>query len=307
MIRILGAAVCAFLLFSGFALAQSADDIAALKARQLYKSGDYAAALALVQPLAEKGHPRAQTLLGVMAELGLGLSADPARGVELYLAAAEQGFAPAMHNLGFSYETGLGGLVQDEAIAREWYWKAAAQDYGPSLSNLALFMLDGRGGPKDPETALALFERASLLGDPNGTAWLAYLLATGDDGAEIDLPRARQLYEVAAAHGIDWAERDYGEMLELAEGGPADLVRAKEFYQRAVAQGNPMAGYDIAEMAWANREVFPDKVEALAYCLWAEAMPPMWDGSDYDGKCDQAAAALGAEDVAKAKTMADSF
>jgi len=304
MMRIFGATICAFLLIAGFASAQSADDIAALKARQLFKMGDYAGALAIAQPLAEKGHPRAQTLLGVMTELGSGLPADTVRAVELYRAAAEQGYAPAMHNMGFSYETGLGGLVEDKAMAREWYWKAVAQDYGPSLHNLALFLFEGTGGPKDPETALALFERSYTIGDPEGTAWLAYMLATGD-GAEIDLPRARKLYEIAAAHGIDWAERDYGEMLELAEGGPSDLVRAKEFYQRAVAQDNAMAGFDIFEMAQANPEAFPDKVEALAYCLWAEPFPPMWDGSDYDGKCDAAAAALSAEDVAKAKAMAE--
>lgn len=44
-----------------------------------------------------------------------------------------------------------------------------------------------------------------------------------------------------------------------------------------------MAGYDIAEMAWANPEALPDKVEALAYCLWAEPLPPTADGWDYDG------------------------
>lgn len=303
MKRMFPVVLCAALLFAEIAAAQSADDAAAFRARQLFVSGDYAAALAILQPLVAKGHPRAETVLGVMTERGLGLPKDLKRAVELYRAAAEQGFAPAIHNLGGSYQDGIGGLAVDEAIAREWYWKAAAQDYGPSLTNLGIFLRDGRGGPKDQETGLAVMERAAALGDAEGTAQLAYMLATGD-GAVIDLPRARDLYAIAAMKKIDWAMRDYGEMLELAEGGPKDLSQALVYYTRAAGQGNAMAGMDIAEMVWANPANFPDKAVALAWCFWAEDQEPMWDGTDYNGRCAPQLGQYSEAEIAAAREQA---
>ena len=66
------------------------------------------------------------------------------------------------------------------------------------------------------------------------------------DGAGIDLLRARNLYAVAAAHKFDWAEHDYGEMLNLADSGPPGLPLAKVCCSRAAKQDNPLAGMDIA-------------------------------------------------------------
>lgn len=288
-------------------LAQSEDDIIALETRLMFARGDYATMVPKLEELAARGHPRAQAILGYLYEKGLGLPKDEVRGYELTLAAAEQGYATALHNVGSYHQDGLAGLGVDEAKARDWYWKAVAQDYPPSLTALALMLRDGEGGPADPVTALALLERAVALGDPDGTAELAYMLATGD-GVEQDQERARRLYEVAAAQRIDWAERDYGEMLELGEGGPVDLIQAEAFYRRSAAQGYAMAGMDIAEMIWADTSASPERqVEALAWCFWAEAKPPMWDGTDYDGACADPEATLAPDDVAKARVLAETF
>lgn len=288
------------------AMAEESADFRALAARMDCLAGDYAAAIAKAQPLADAGQPRALTLLGLMAERGLGQAVDLAKAVDYYQKAADQGYPQAIQNLANSYRFDELGLVEDDIKARALFAEAAALDFGQSLGELGVMLREGEGGPVDMALSAALLERAVAVGDAQGTAEYAYMLATGT-GVALDLPRARALYEVAAAQGIDWAERDFAEMLELAEGGPADLVRAKEYYQRAVVQDNAMAGFDIFEMAQANPTVFPDQVEALAYCLWAEAQPPMWDGSDYDGLCATAQAALSPEDVAKAAALAESY
>jgi TPR repeat protein len=304
MKRILGIAMSAALLLPGLSTAQSADDIAAIQARQLSVSGDYAGALALLGPLVERGHPRAQAVLGVMTEGGEGMPADPVAALELFRASAAQGFPGGLYAVGAAYHNGSNGVTQDYAQARKWYWKAASLDFGPALTDLGRLLRDGQGGPKDPVTALALMERATTIGDRNGIAELAYMLATGD-GAVIDLPRARKLYAIAAAHGIDWAERDYGEMLELGEGGPVDLNLALDYYRRAAAQGYGMSAFDIFEMYRANSAALPEiKAEALAMCLYAEAQPPQWDGSEYDGKCDPAFPDYTAEEIAAAREKA---
>lgn len=106
---------------------------------------------------------------------------------------------------------------------------------------------------------------------------------------------------------MSWAERDYADMPKRGEGGARDLQRAMEYFKRAVGQDYPMAGFDIAEMAWSNPDLFPGPVKALACCLWAWAMPPMSDASDFDGVCADAAAALFPEALAEGRVMATSF
>ena len=259
---------------------------------------------AWLQPLADAGSPRAMTLLGIMYENGLGVDADPVKALELYQKAADLGYPQAIQNMAVSYRNGGLGLTEDDVKAREYLAKGVALDFAPSMTELALMLRDGEGGPVDAALSVALFQRAVALGDSLGTAEYAYMLATGD-GAEIDLPKARHLYEVAAAQGIDWAERDFAEMMELGEGGAINLDVALDFYRRAAAQGYGMSAFDIFEMYNANQEALADiKQEALAMCFYAEAQPPQWDGSEFDGKCDPALPDYTPEEIAAAREAA---
>ena len=65
-----------------------------------YERGDYAAALAEWQPLAEQGHALAQFALGFMYDSGEGVPQDHAQAAIWYRKAAEQGDAKAQNNLG---------------------------------------------------------------------------------------------------------------------------------------------------------------------------------------------------------------
>ncbi|MCX7288225.1 MAG: tetratricopeptide repeat protein [Rhodobacterales bacterium] len=285
------------------AQAEEDGDFAALKARQLYVAKDYTAAFAVALPLAEAGVPRAQTLVGVMYDLGLGTAADPAKALQWYEKAAAQGFPQAFHNLGNVHDRGELGVPEDDVMARDYYSRAVAQDFGPSFGNLAIMLREGEGGPVDMELAVALLERGIALQDAQSTAELAFMLAVGK-GVPVDMVRARTLYKRAAAQGVDWAARDYGEMLELAEGGATDLPTALDYYKQAAALGNAEAGFDIIEMAAANPDAFADKVEPLAWCFWAEAQPPMGNGADFDGKCAAFLDGYGADEIARARAMA---
>lgn len=280
-------------------------DREALLARLDYLRGDDEPAFEKSRCLAEAGVPRAQLILSVFYEHGIGTASDPALSLDWLQKAADQGYPHALFHLGLLHGDGDPWVTDDPAAARAYHAKAAALDFTPAMTALAVMLRDGQGGAPDPELSVALLERAVSLGHPQGTAEYAYMLATGD-GAEIDLPRARELYEVAAAQGIVWAIRDYGEMLELAEGGPADLPGALDYYRRAMAEGSAMAALDIAEMFWANPGVFPDQVEALAHCLWAEAQPPTDNGSgaDYVGRCAPEFGRYTEADIAEARRRA---
>lgn len=288
-------------------LAQESDDFAAMLARQAFIEGRTEEAYQMILPLAERGVPRAQTILGFFHERGIAPDASPEQAVAWYEKAAAQGQPQGIHNLAYSYQHGELGLAVDLEKARALYTQATEMDFASSVHNLGQMILYGEGGPQDTDLARALYERATTMGDPETIADYAYILSTGD-GFPVDLPKARRLYAIAATHGIDWAERDYGEMLELGQGGPADLVDAEKWYRRAQAQGYVIAGFDLAEMIWANAGSMGDRdVEALAWCYWAEANGPAPDGMDYTGRCVEAEAALTADKATAARDMAATF
>jgi TPR repeat protein len=95
-----------------------------------YERGDYATALGLWLPLANKGNAEAQHRLGNMYTGGQGVPQDYAEAVKWYRKAANQGNADAQNALGDWYEYGWGapwGVPKDKVEAVEWYRRAAAQ------------------------------------------------------------------------------------------------------------------------------------------------------------------------------------
>ena len=80
----------------------------------------------------ETVHPR-----GVMYANGLRVAEDDAEAVRWFRMAAEQGHAPAQHNLGLMYTEGE-GVPEDDAEAVHWYGLAAEQEYAPAQGTLGV-------------------------------------------------------------------------------------------------------------------------------------------------------------------------
>lgn len=99
------------------------------QARTAHERGDYAAEVAIVRPLAEKGYPFAQFNLGVLYDNGQGLPEDNALAMQWYRKAAEQGLPQAQVNLGIMYEQGE-GVPSDYVEAYFWYALADTQGDG---------------------------------------------------------------------------------------------------------------------------------------------------------------------------------
>ncbi len=122
-------------------------------AENAYFNGDYAGALKIIQPLAEKGDARALNRLGSMYQMGRGVEKDPKKGIELYLKSAAKGNAEAYNNMGISYLAGE-GVEYDMAKALSWFEKGAAKGYSYSHFNLGSIYGDGLGGtPRNPMKA----------------------------------------------------------------------------------------------------------------------------------------------------------
>src|SRR5207249_10269542 len=81
-----------------------------------YGRGDFATAIGLFRPLADRGLVSAQFNLGVMYDNGQGVPQNDAEALRWYRLAAEQGHATAQNNVGFMYATGR-GVPQDYADA----------------------------------------------------------------------------------------------------------------------------------------------------------------------------------------------
>jgi hypothetical protein len=106
-----------------------------------YRASDYAGALKLARPLAERGDARARTLLGLLYSSGAngrGVARDNIEAAKWFRLAAEQGDASAQFNLGVMYAEGE-GVAQDFAEAVKWYRLAADQGYPQAQYNLGLW------------------------------------------------------------------------------------------------------------------------------------------------------------------------
>jgi uncharacterized protein len=127
--------------------------------------GEYAVAIQLISPLAEKGDARAQFNIGYMYANGWGVQRDLASAVKWYRKAAEQGLEIAQHNLGIAYING-DGIEHDDGEAARWFKRAAEQGFFRSQLMLGRMYLDGRGVPKDLVQGYAWVVLAGRRGAP---------------------------------------------------------------------------------------------------------------------------------------------
>jgi hypothetical protein len=129
--------------------------------------GDGASAISALRPLAEKGDPQAQTLLGLMLSIGQGVAKDPKEASQWYLRAAEQGSVQAQHNLADMYADGV-GVEKDYKKAALWYAKAAERnDFDAQYKLGGLYEL-GSGVQKSTVIAYALFSLSASTNPDQG-------------------------------------------------------------------------------------------------------------------------------------------
>ena len=86
--------------------------------------------------LAEKSHdPHALAILGMMFFYGDEVPENKEQAIACVRASADQGFAPAQHQIAVWAREGI-GMPADESAFRDYAKKAAAQDYQPSIDLL---------------------------------------------------------------------------------------------------------------------------------------------------------------------------
>lgn len=206
VVRRIVSVVALFLWVAGTAAAQDFE-----QGRAAQKRGDFAAALAVWQPLAERGHAGAQNGLGLLYDNGEGVPQNHRRAIAWYRKAAAQGYADAQYNLGLMYANGL-GVSQNYEKARAWYEKAVGQGHKEAKVNLDVLYLMGHisknsqakqaaaaSDVRATKTALRQSEPAQVLGtskpglDPEGkpVAKLQVASAESEQAAEASAATAK--------------------------------------------------------------------------------------------------------------------
>jgi uncharacterized protein len=140
-------------------------------AREAAARHDYATALRLIRPLADRGDAAAQYELGDMYYLGKGVPQAKAEAAKWYQRAALQGQPDAQHMLALSYEYGT-GVVENGAEALNWLRRAANQGYAASQRRLGEMYENPErfsgGIERDYVEAHKWFNLSDANGDPGG-------------------------------------------------------------------------------------------------------------------------------------------
>lgn len=191
---------------SGMALDEAAKAVMR-EASDAYGKRDFAKAIALLTPEAEKGNAHASFSLGLMAVRGDGMPMSVETAAVWWQMSAEGGHPDAMYHLGRLYFQGLIG--RDIALAREWWTRAADAGQGDAMFALAQVLRAGDGGEPDPKGAAARFTQAANLGHPMAMYQLALMYREGD-GVAKDAGKAASWMRKAAAAGLPEAKQELG-------------------------------------------------------------------------------------------------
>lgn len=138
-----------------------------------------------------------------------GLAQDQREAVRLYRISSDQGYPGGQTNLGYAYRNALGGLERNDAEALRLYRLAAGQGYATAQRNLGGMYRDGLGGlPQDDLEAVRYYKLAADQGDAGGQANLGWMYAHGRGGLAKDDDEAVRLYKLSAQQGEEWAQTE---------------------------------------------------------------------------------------------------
>jgi TPR repeat protein/transglutaminase-like putative cysteine protease len=201
---------------------------------------NYSQAMASLKPLAEAGHPFAQSNLGYLYENGLGVSIDLAEAVRWYRLAADHGDTYSQTRLGYLFERGL-GVPRNDWLAAQWYAKSAEAGDEDGQGWLASMYRDGRGVARNYKEAEKWF---SLCAE-QGSAWalmnIGLLYVHGGDGVPQDNVKAIDFFRRAAEGGDADALYNLGWAYEQGIGVAADRQKAIEWYSKAAGKRQVLA------------------------------------------------------------------
>ncbi len=236
-----------------------------IEADAAFRNGSYDEAYLKLLPLAHRGEARAEYLLGVMADNGLGpVPLDPTEAARWYKRAAEKNNADAQFALANDYatargvpvdakqavtwlqraaknnhtgamlslagllDTGLGGIEQKTDEAANWIKQAADAGSVRALYLYAQRLEQGRGVPKDEKLAAIWYKRAAERGYPAAELWLGRRVGDGLNASQDENIAAYTWLTLALQRGQGQVQTDAAQARRALQVNmlPADIAEA---------------------------------------------------------------------------------
>ncbi|MHB2264886.1 tetratricopeptide repeat protein [Aliihoeflea sp. PC F10.4] len=236
-------------------LRKPAPDDAMASALAAAKAGDYAAALAIWEPMARAGNARAQNNIAACFSAGYGVAEDTGLAAKWLELSAASGDPVGQRNLATLYFRGE-GVAQDDGEAIRLY-RLAADQGDATAQDMLSWMLAERG---DYEGAFALAQQAAEKGVAASMTRLGNLYHDAL-GVERDVSQAAQWWRKAAMLGDADAQARLGAAYLTGAGVAADPFDALVWLLRARDGGSKLAANFIPP---ANGMLSPDQRKEAA-------------------------------------------
>ncbi len=211
---------------------------------------------------ANQGYCPAMVNLGNCCSEGKGTAQNKSEALKWYRKAADLGYAPAQHKLGRCYHGLEEGFAINYPEALKWYSKAASQGYAPSQNNLGYCFYEGQGVPKDSSEAARWYRKAAEQGLAIAQKNLGYLYYSGN-GINQDFSEAVNWFLKAANQGNAEGQYWLGRCHEWGYGVASKLSEAMNWYRSAAEQGHVDALIAVALHSGDNAEAIKRLHEAI--------------------------------------------
>ena len=188
---------------------------------------------------------------------------------DYFKAAAGQGDANGLYNLGMCHLRGL-GTPQDDQSAFNCFRSAAEKEHPEAINNIGLFFREGRVVDKDLELSTKWFEKSASYENAYGQFNFALALQNGD-GVEKDEVRAAKLLAKAAEGECVEAIDAYGVALWKGRGVREDPEAAFHQFLRAAEAGYPPAMENLSTCYQIGKGVKADERRSLEWKIRSRA------------------------------------
>lgn len=252
--------------------------------------------------LAEDGDVNEQLNLGYAYLYGEdGATVDYKKAFKYYAMAAAQNDKVALNNLGSLYFSGI-GVDKSAGKAIALFKKASDLGNSEASVNLAFIYISGNGTYKDYNEALDLFEKAAEEKNPTAMFMVGYAYYKGF-GYSKDYRKAFEMIKEASASKYDAAQYITGLMYLKGEGVAKNYGNAVRYLRNSAAQGNFEAIMTLGDIL-AEGQAYPRNVYQAHVLFNVAAANGITGAAEYRDALERE---LKIEELLRAQSEAEAF
>lgn len=225
-----------------FAQQSNVDNSAFQEASALFQSKSWVKAREALEPLANAGDARAQSMMGDLYYYGFGVTQSHETSFYWTQKAAEQGRMNSIANLAEFYEKGIGGVEQDLPRAISLLERAAGE--GSQYAKDELIRIRGELPDTEAPSGISAKGEQKLveakLGNGAALKSLGYYHMLGNEGFPQNGELAIAYFAAAVSRGTHDAALGMGQTYYNGYGGiSVDMLEAGKWYIYAAENGHP--------------------------------------------------------------------